>query len=153
MWTAHAVHVPPGPAANRWTAWQQRFGGAELTYFKSAERQFLLILLNQLRQMQPIHNSGNLWILRWALTYIIMTSKHNFRGNFFPLFPMTVLFLSIPVPVSSAAAGFHPLLPPWGGNNTFVATILFKKLQQMRVLFWYFSSFGLYLRALWWYPL
>lgn len=68
------------------------------TDLKSVERPFLLIRLNHWRQMQPIQNSGNLWILRWALTYITMTSKHNFRGHIFRLFLLPLLFLSLLCP-------------------------------------------------------
>lgn len=80
------------------------------TDLKSVERPFLLIWLNHWRQMQPIQNSGNLWILRWALTYITMTSKHNFRGHL-PSLPSAS---SLPIPPLSQA---HPLLllllMPW----------------------------------------
>lgn len=120
IWTAHAVHVPSGPAANRWTVWQQSLGGAGRTDLKSVERQFLLIRLNHWRQMQPIQNSGNLWILRWALTYITMTSKHNFRGHIFRLFLLPPLFLSLLCPRLTRYCycrccwcwGFPPPLPP-----------------------------------------
>lgn len=94
IWTAHAEHVPPvalwidGPCGDGAP------GQVGLTDLKSVERQFLLIFLNQWRQMQPIHNSGKLWILHWALTYITMTSKHNFRGHVFILFALPSLFLS-----------------------------------------------------------
>lgn len=89
---------PRGPAANRWTVWRQGLGGvgrggAGLAGLKSVKRQFLLIWQNQCRQMQTIHSSGNLWILHWALTYITMTSKHNFRGHVFSLFPLPAVFL------------------------------------------------------------
>lgn len=119
---------PPSPAANRWTVWQQGLGGAELTDLKSVERQFLLIWLNQWRQMQPIHNSGNLWILHWALTYITMTSKHDFRGHVFSLFPLPALFLSFLCPsLNNHCMCFIPSTHPRCGKATFVLTRLIKK--------------------------
>lgn len=92
-------------------------GGAGRTDLKSVERPFLLIWLNHWRQMQPIQNSGNLWILRWALTYITMTSKHNFRGHIFRLFLLPLLFLSLLCPRLTRYCccwcwGFPPPLPP-----------------------------------------
>lgn len=93
---------PSGPVANRWTVQQQGIGQV----LKSVERQFLLIWLNQRRQMQPIHNSCNLWILRWALTYITMTSKHNFWGFVLSLFLLLSSCVFLCVPVSPAATWF-----------------------------------------------
>jgi len=102
---------PIGAAANRWCVRQQGMGRVELTDLKSVVRQFLLIWLNQWRQIQPIHNSGNLQILRRALTYIRMTSKHNFRGHIFRLLLLPASSCPFLVPVSPTAVGFHPLLP------------------------------------------
>lgn len=118
----------PGPAANRWTVWRQGPGEEGLTDLNSVERQFLLIWLNQRRPMQAIHHSGNLWILRWALTYITMTSKHNFRGHIFSLVLLPAVFLSLlPVPVSPTAAWVPPTPPLRCGKATFVLTRLIKK--------------------------
>lgn len=86
---------PISAAANRWTVRQQGMDRVGLTDLKSVERQFLLIWLNQWRQMQLIHNSGNSQILRWALTYITMTSKQNFRGHVFYLFILPALIPSL----------------------------------------------------------
>lgn len=93
--TVHAVHVPSvlqlridmlcgARGRLRW--------GEQI--FKSAQWQFLLIWLNQARQMQPIHNSSNLRILHWVLTYITMTSKHNIRGHHFNRFLLPPLLSS-----------------------------------------------------------
>lgn len=55
-------------------------------------------------------NSCDLRILRWALTYITKTSKHNFRGLFLQL--SSCVFLSFPVSHSSGGIPQPPLLPP-----------------------------------------
>lgn len=110
-------------------------GGAGLADLKSVERQFLLIWLNQCRQMQTIHNSGSVWILHWALTYITMTSKHNFRGHVFSLFLLPAVFLcsTLCPSLTRRCMGFilSPLSPPlppppWCGKATFVLTRLIK---------------------------
>lgn len=89
IWTSHATHVPLVLVQInvRWLG----LGWAGLTDLTSVERQFLLIWLNQWRQMQPIHSSGNLWILRWALTYIAMTSKHIFSIHLLPALSISSL--------------------------------------------------------------
>lgn len=94
---------------------------AGLTVLKSVQRQFLLIWLNQRRQMQPIHNSCNLWILRWALTYITMTSKHNFWGFVFSLFLLLSSCVFLCVPVSPAATWFSS--PPTTTTTTTPAAV------------------------------
>lgn len=86
------------------------WGGAELADLKSVQRQLLLIWLNQRRQMQAIHNSGNLWILHWALTYITMTSKHNFRRRVFGFF--LLLWPSLSCRWRLVLLGSRTLLPP-----------------------------------------
>lgn len=74
---------------------------------------FLLIWLNQCRQKQPIHDSGNVWILRRALTYITMTSKHNLRRHVVSLF---LMFSSLS-PGSLAATCDWSLSPPPSSPN------------------------------------
>lgn len=72
--------TPHGAATSRWTELQQGDGWDWRNVRKGAGGCFPSIWCNPHRLVQPAHNSGNVWILLWALTYITMTSKHNFRA-------------------------------------------------------------------------
>lgn len=88
---------------------------------------------NKRRQTLLSQNSCDLQILRWALTYITKTSKHNFRGLVLHLFLQlsSCVFLSLPV---SHSNGGHPYSPPSNVENPCVYFKINEKVPEMRRL-------------------
>lgn len=76
------------------------------------DRLFLLIRWNERRQTRLSQNFCNLRNLRWALTYITKTSKHNFRGLILRFFLQLSSYVFLSLPVSHSSGGIPPLPPP-----------------------------------------
>lgn len=85
-----------------------RGSGRGLHIWNLDRRSSLLIRSNARMQARLSQNSCDLRILRWALTYITETSKHNFRGLVLRLFLQlsSCVFLSLPAPHS--IGGYPP---------------------------------------------